>query len=202
MFVSEIKRLYKVCCDGFSFNSNDQPLTDLFLKANTFYWNRLADRWNDTLDNSTEIAPIVVLLTTLAPISNTILYSDLPNYDRLGFLRPTYVVNGFTYSNPSKAIAENNKYSKLSTGTFQYPRHYFTDTGIVLQPDDTPTNVYTTYLRIPFVVDFTIPDYDVPINNINVFNTIGLALSNLGVSQREFDMFVQNNNLSTINNAQ
>lgn len=199
MLTSEIKRLYKAYSDSFSFNSNDQPLTDLFLKANEFYWNGLADNWGASLDNAVEISPISKNIT-FTPSSNLLLYTDFTNYERLGFLKPTYTVSGVTYSFPSKPIAENNKYSPLSSGTYNYPRHYFIDTGVVLDPADTPTSVFATYLRTPPVIDFTLPDYDVDILNLNVVNIIGIALRNLGVSQREFDMVSAQIQENTLNN--
>jgi hypothetical protein len=184
---AEIKAKFKVYMDEMSFNLKNSELNRLFERAQDAYWNSLANKWGTSLENSVDIAPIVKLVNTLAPASNTILYSDLPNYERIGFVKPTYVVNGATYSFPAKILTENQKYSPLNQGTLSYPRYYETDTGIVLQPSDTPTNVMCTYLREPYPIDFDSPSDVIPYTEANVQGIITIALQNSAVSQREGD---------------
>lgn len=184
---AEIKAKFKVYSDQMSFNLKNSELKRVFERAQDSYWNSLANKWGTSLENSVDIAPIVKLVNTLAPTSNVILYSDLPNYERIGFVKPTYFVNGTTYSFPAKILTENQKYSPLNAGTLSYPRYWESDTGIVLEPNITPTNVMCTYLREPYPIDFDTPDVVIPYTEANIQGIIQIALQNVAVSQREGD---------------
>jgi hypothetical protein len=187
MLVSTIKAKFKVYADQSSYNLKDSELTKVIQKANVAYFESLSNKWGIDAANQIDISPIVKVLPNITPVSNTISYSLFPDYNKVGFLKPTYVVDGVTYSFPSKLITENQMYSSLNTGTVRYPRHYVTDTGIVFEPSITPTNLFAIYLRTPYEIDFTITDYDVPITEENVEAILQIALQNMSVSQREND---------------
>jgi len=186
MLVSAIKSKFLVYSDTMSTNWTNTQLNRIFEKAQQAYWNSLANNWGASLENAIDIAPIYKTIN-ITPTSNIILYTSFPNYERIGFIKPTYVVGGETYSFPSKPIAENNKYSPLSSGTVRYPRHYLTDTGIVLEPSNTPTSLFCTYLREFYPIDFASPTTDIPYSEDNVQAIIQIALQNVAVSQRDFD---------------
>jgi len=186
MLVSDIKLKFKTYSDEMSFNLKNSELTQVFQKANLAYFESLANKWGSDMKNQIEIAPIVKSIT-ITPVSNTVLYSLFPDYNRVGFLKPTYTVDGVDYTFPSKLITENQMYSPLNAGTVRYPRHYITDEGIVFEPSLTPTSLFAIYLRTPYDIDFTITDYDVPITDDNVQGIIQIALQNVAVSQREGD---------------
>jgi hypothetical protein len=186
MLVSAIKSKFLVYSDTMSTNWTNTQLNRIFEKAQQAYWNSLANNWGASLENAIDIAPIYKTIN-ITPTSNIILYTSFPNYERIGFIKPTYVVGGETYSFPSKPIAENNKYSPLSSGTVRYPRHYLTDTGIVLEPSNTPTSLFCTYLREFYTIDFASPTTDIPYSEDNVQAIIQIALQNVAVSQRDFD---------------
>lgn len=186
MLVSAIKSKFLVYSDTMSTNWTNTQLNRIFEKAQQAYWNSLANNWGASLENAIDIAPISKTIN-ITPTSNIILYTSFPNYERIGFIKPTYVVGGETYSFPSKPISENNKYSSLSSGTVRYPRHYLTDTGIVLEPSNTPTSLFCTYLREFYTIDFASPTTDIPYSEDNVQSIIQIALQNVAVSQREFD---------------
>jgi len=183
---ADIKAKFKVYSDQMSFNLKNSQLNKIFDKSQDAYWNSLAAKWNTTLENSIDIAPIAKRLT-ITPTSNVILYTQLPNYERIGFVKPTYIVNGETYSFPAKAISENQKYSSLNNGTYRYPRFYESDDGIVLEPSITPTSLFCTYLREFYPIDFDSPADIIPYTEANVQGIIQIALQNVAVSQRELD---------------
>ena len=191
MLVSRIKAKFKVYSDEMSFNLKNSQLNEIIGKANLAYFESLASKWGVDAKNQIEIAPIVKTINLANPSSNEIPYSSMPNYDRIGFVRPTYVENGVTYSFPAKPLPENLKYSPFSNGTVRYPRYWLKDDALVLEPSNTPTAFFATYLREPYTIDFTIADYDVPITDENVENILQIALQNMAVSQREFDMAQQ-----------
>jgi hypothetical protein len=186
MLVSEIKSKFLVYSDTMSTNWTNTQLNQIFDKAQQAYWASLSNKWGKDLQNLVDISPIAKVVT-VTPASNIILYSSIPNYERAGSIVPTYSVNGVNYTHPSKPITENNKYSSLSEGTYRYPRHYFIDTGIVLEPSTTPTSVKISYLRSYFEIDFASPTTDIPYTDDNVQGIIQIALQNVAVSQREFD---------------
>jgi hypothetical protein len=186
MLVSEIKSKFLVYSDTMSTNWTNTQLNQIFDKAQQAYWSSLSNKWGKDLQNLVDIAPISKT-AIVTPASNIILYSSIANYERAGSVIPTYVVNGITYRYPSKIITENNKYSSLSEGTYLYPRHYFIDTGIVLEPSTTPTTVTINYLRSYFEIDFASPSTDIPYTDDNVQAIIQIALQNVGVSQREYE---------------
>lgn len=183
---ADIKAKFKVYFDNMSFNLKNGELNRVFEKAQDAYWNSLAKNWNTTLENSIDIAPIAKRLT-ITPTSNVILYTELPNYERIGFVKPTYTVDGETYSFPAKPVSENQKYSVLNNGTYRYPRFYESDNGIVLEPSTTPTSLFCTYLREFYPIDFDAPADVIPYTEANVQGIIMIALQNVGVSQREND---------------
>lgn len=184
---AEIKAKFKVYVDNSTFNLKNSQLNRIFDKAQTFYWSSLANKWGSSLENSVDIAPLVKMLPSVTPASNVILYSDLPNYERIGFVKPTYVVNGETFSFPAKILTENQKYSIYNQGSVRYPRYYETDAGIVLEPSITPTSVMVTYLRSFYPIDFDSPTDTFNYNDDNVQGIISIALQNLAVSQREME---------------
>ena len=187
MLVSEIKTLFKVASDVMSFNFSNTQLNAIFLKAQTIYFDNLSKTWGSSLENSIDIAPIAKR-TTITPSSNVITYGSIDaNFDKIGFIRPTYTVSGETYSFPAKLVQENLKYSIYSEGTFRVPKYYLQDDAIVLQPDLTPTSLFLTYLRLPYTIDFASPSTNIPYTEVNVNAIIQIALNNVAVSQREFD---------------
>lgn len=186
MLVSEIKSKFKTYSDNFSFNFSNNQLNNIFAKAQNYYWDGLANKWGLDLQNAIDIAPISKRIT-ITPSSNIIPYSSFPNYDRIGFVKPTYVIDGEEVSVPAKPIVENNKYSSLSSGTLRYPRYYLNDDGLVLEPSTTPTSLFCTYLREPYEIDFNSPTDDIPYTEMNVQGIIQVALNNIAVSQREYD---------------
>ncbi len=186
MFVSEIKRRFKVAADEMSANWSNTQLNQIFSRAQVAYLDMLANNYGADLENEVDIQPYVKT-AALTPVSNIIPISGLSEYDRVVYLKPTYVVNGITYSYPSKPLPQTNRYSVFSNGTYRYPRHYLIDDNIVLQPSDTPTAVDVVYLRGIYDIDFTIADYDVAITDKNVDGIIGVALRHIATSQREYD---------------
>lgn len=185
--VAEIKAKFKTYVDNSTFNLKNSQLNRIFDKAQTFYWSSLANKWGTSLENSVDIAPIVKMLPNVVPSSNIILYSDLPNYSRIGFVKPTYVVNGETFSFPAKILTENQKYSIYNQGSVRYPRYFETDAGIVLEPSITPTSVMVTYLREFYPIDFDSPTDVINYNDDNIQGIIQIAMQNLAVSQREME---------------
>jgi hypothetical protein len=186
MLVSEIKSKFLVYSDTMSTNWTNTQLNQIFDKAQQAYWASLSNKWGQDLQNVVDISPITKTIT-ITPTSNIILYSELPNYERLGRLLPTYVVNGKTYQYPSKPVTENNRYSIYSEGTYRYPRHYLIDSGIVLEPNTTPTSLTCTYLRSYYEIDFTAQTTDIPYTDDNVQAIIEIALQNVAVSQRDYE---------------
>jgi len=187
MLVSEIKSKFKTYSDVMSFNFSNTQLNNIFAKAQEHYWDNLGKNWGTTLENSVDIAPIAKR-KTLTPTGNLITYAQIDaNYEKIGFVKPTYVVDGETYSFPAKPIQENIKYSSLSNGTVRYPRFYLQDDGLVLEPSITPTSLFCTYLRVPYPIDFASPSDDIPYSEINVQGIIQIALNNVGVSQRDYE---------------
>jgi len=142
MLTSAIKTSFIVAADEMSSNWTNTQLNSIFLKAQTLYWDNLSKTWGTTLKNSIDIAPIAKR-TTITPSSNVVTYASIDaDFDKPGFLRPTYTSGGETYSFPSKLITENLKYSSYATGTIRYPKHYLQADAIVFQPDDTPTSLF------------------------------------------------------------
>jgi hypothetical protein len=187
MLVSEIKSRFRVASDTNSFNFSNTQLNNIFAKAQSAYWDNLSNAWGTTLESSNDIAPIAKRVT-ITPASNVITYASIDaNFDRAGFIRPTYVVNGETFSFPAKMLPENFKYSSLSNGTVRYPKYYFQDDAIVLEPSTTPTSLFMTYLRLPYTIDFASPATDIPYSEINIQSIIQIALNNVAVTQREYD---------------
>ena len=186
MLVSEIKSRFKVYYDGMGFNFSNQQLNKIFAKAQSYYFEGLMNKYGENTKNLVDVAPLFKRLE-VTPASNVIPYSSLPNYNRVSFVKPTYEVDGDTYSYPAKPLNENNKYSSLSNGTIKYPRYFLQDDGIVLEPSITPTKVFFTYFRTPLLIDFTITDYDIPeYSEENVQDIIMVALNNVAQSQREY----------------
>lgn len=187
MLVSEIKSKFKVYSDTMSFNFSNTQLNNIFAKAQSAYWDNLSNAWGTTLESSNDIAPIAKRVT-ITPSSNVITYASIDaNFDRAGFIKPTYVVDGETFSFPAKMLPENFKYSSLSNGTVRYPKYYFQDDAIVLEPSLTPTSLFMTYLRLPYTIDFASPSTDIPYTEVNIQAIIQIALNNIAVSQREYD---------------
>ena len=187
MLVSEIKSRFKTYSDVLSYNFSTTQLNNIFAKAQSAYWDNLTNNWGSTLENSNDIAPIAKRVT-ITPASNVITFASIDaNFDRAGFIKPTYVVDGETYSFPAKFIPENFKYSSLSNGTIRYPKYYIQSDAIVLEPSVTPTSLFMTYLRLPYTIDFASPSTDIPYTEINVQAIIQIALNNVAVSQREYD---------------
>jgi hypothetical protein len=138
------------------------------------------------MQNDLELQPVTISLS-LTPSTNEIPLTDLPEYNRIGYLLPTFSVSGTTYTFPAKELDVANKNSVFSKGTVRYPRFYYLKDSIVLMPTLTPTNVDVIYLKNPPVIDFTIADYDVDITDRNVYGICDAALKQLGVTEREFD---------------
>lgn len=187
MLVSEIKSRFKTNSDVMGFSFSNTQLNNIFAKAQSAYWDNLSNAWGTTLESSNDIAPIAKRVT-ITPASNIITYASIDaNFDRAGFIKPTYVVNGETFSFPAKMLPENFKYSSLSNGTVRYPKYYFQDDAIVLEPSTTPTSLFMTYLRLPYTIDFASPATDIPYSEINIQSIIQIALNNVAVTQREYD---------------
>jgi|688.fasta_scaffold276180_2 hypothetical protein len=184
---AEIKVLFKTYFDAFSFNFSNAQLNSIFEKANHIYWDGLAAEWGSSLENSINIQPIVADITVTTFTGNKIALSSITNYDRLAYLKPTYVVNGVTYSFPAKPQNENNRFSPLSAGTLRNPRYRLIADYIVLSPNNTPTTVDITYLTAFPAIDFTTPAVDIPITAQNVQGILEEALRITGNMQREFD---------------
>lgn len=193
MLVSEIKSRFKTYADDMSFNYSTAQLNNIFYKAQKYYWDSLSNKWNTNLENSIDIAPIVKYTSpAIVPTSNVILYTDIDvNYDRIGFVKPTYLVDGESYSFPAKFLPEAMKYSQLSNGTTRYPKYWLSDTALILEPSTTPTALFCTYLRTPYEIDFASPATDIPYTEANVQGIIQIALNNIAVSQREYDQAQQ-----------
>jgi len=199
MLPSEIKTNFKTYFDSFSFNFSNTQLNSIFEKANQAYWEELASRVDYDWKNVTEIEPIVQSFS-ITPTSNEIAFSDISaNYDRLMTIVPTFVVNGKTYTNPSKYLNEVDKSSVYSRGTYRYPKHFIQANKIVINPNTTPTACTGTYLRVPYPINF-VTNVDVPITSSNMMGIIAIALRNVGVSQREFDYAQQVEGDNKLNN--
>jgi len=182
-----IKTLFKTYFDAISFNFSNAQLNRIFEKAGHIYWDNLAAKWGSSLENSINIQPIVADITVTTFTNNKIALSDITNYDRIGYLKPTYVVDGVTYSFPAKPQNENNRFSPLSAGTVRNPRYRLIADYIVLSPDITPTTVDITYLTTFPAIDFDDPATDIPITAENVQGILEEALRVTGNMQREFD---------------
>lgn len=185
MLPSAIKTLFKTYFDTFSFGYSNTQLNSIFEKANIVYWDKLANQMGLDWQANTDLQPIIKEFQVY-PASNRIPTSSITEFDRLGNVYPTYVVNGTTYNSKSKYLNEVNNCSVYSQGTVRNPRHYLIDAYIILQPSNTPTVVNGTYLRNPYPIDF-VTNVDVPITDKNVQGIIEIALRNCGVSIREFD---------------
>lgn len=186
MLVSEIKSRFKVYTDTMSFNFSTTQLNKIFAKAQTYYFERLMNEYGRDTQNTTDVSAIFKRIT-ITPASNVILYSSLPDYNRLGELLATYVVGGKTYNSIAKPININNNYSPFSGGNFEYPRYYLQDDGIVLQPSTTPSSVFCTYFRAPYDIDFNNPNDDIPYSEENVQGIIMIAMNNVAQQQREYE---------------
>lgn len=201
MLVSEIKRNFKNAYDSFSFNFSNTQLNDLFARANEIYVDGLLNNFGKSLENEVDSQPFIKT-STLTPVSNSIATSSLPDYDRIFYVKPTYVVSGVTYSYPAKPITQAVRYSEFDQGTVRYPVYYLTDDTIVLEPSNTPTTVTILYGRGAYLIDFTVADYDVPITDKNMFGIIEVALRLCGASQREYNYQAAINNEANANKQQ
>lgn len=196
---AEIKTLFKTYFDAFSFNFRNNQLNNIFEKAQNIYWGKLSDKWGISLENEIDLQPIIEQYNVVT-IANPLPLTSLPNYNRIGVLKPTFVVNGKTYSYPAKPLNANNRYSSLAQGTVRYPRYYLVADSIVIQPNLVPTAIYVEYLRDFYPIDFNDPLTDIPITQRNVQGILEEALRVTGNMQREFDYANQIANENIINN--
>jgi hypothetical protein len=184
---AQIKQSFKVAYDAFSFNFSNNQLNEIFEKAQNIYWGALSDKWGVSLEGGIDLQPQVMEINIVNPGAYSLPLSLIPDYNRIGFIKPTYVVNGTSYSYPAKPLPINNKYSMLSSGTVRYPRYYIIDDRIVLQPDINPTNVNVIYIKNYESIDFNDIVTDIPITERNVQGIVEQALRVCGTSQREYD---------------
>lgn len=196
---AEIKTLFKTYFDAFSFNFSNNQLNSIFEKAQNIYWGKLSDKWGISLENEIDLQPIIEQYNVVT-IANPLPLTSLPNYNRIGVLKPTFVVNGKSYTFPAKPLNANNRYSPLSQGTVRYPRYYLVSDSIVIQPDLVPTAIYVEYLRDFYPINFNDPLTDIPITQRNVQGVLEEALRVTGNMQREFDYANQIANENIINN--
>lgn len=196
---AEIKTLFKTYFDAFSFNFSNNQLNSIFEKAQNIYWGKLSDKWGISLENEIDLQPIIEQYNVVT-IANPLPLTSLPNYNRIGVLKPTFVVNGKSYTFPAKPLNANNRYSPLAQGTVRYPRYYLVSDSIVIQPDLVPTAIYVEYLRDFYQIDFNDPLTDIPITQRNVQGILEEALRVTGNMQREFDYANQIANENIINN--
>lgn len=195
---AQIKQSFKVAYDAFSFNFSNNQLNEIFEKAQNIYWGALSDKWGVSLEGGIDLQPQVKEINIVSPGVYSLPLNLIPDYNRIGFLKPTYVVDGVTYTNPAKPLPINNKYSVLSPGTVRYPRYYIIDDHIVLEPSINPTNVNVIYIKNYEPIDFNDADTDIPITERNVQGIIEQALRVCGTSQREFDY---SNSITAENNV-
>ena len=184
---AEIKATFKAAYDSFGFNfSNNQP-NELFERAQNVYWGNLADKWGMSLEVNIDLQP-QIKEANITPSSNEIdLSVEITDYNRLGYVKPRYVVNGKTYEWAAKPLPISNRYSVYSEGTYRYPRYYLIQDTVVLQPSATPTNVNVIYVKNYESIDFSTPLQDIPITERNVQGIVDQALRLAGTMQREFD---------------
>lgn len=184
---AQIKQAFKVAYDAFSFNFSNTQLNEIFEKAQNIYWGALSDKWGISLEGGIDLQPQIMEINIVAPGAYSLPLALIPDYNRIGFLKTTYVVDGVTYTFPAKPLPVNNKYSMLSSGTVRYPRYYLIDEHIVLEPSINPDNVNVIYVKNFEPIDFNTPLVDIPITERNVQGIVEQAIRICGTSQREFD---------------
>jgi hypothetical protein len=183
----QIKQSFKVAYDAFSFNFSNNQLNEIFERAQGIYWGALSDKWGVSLEGGIDLQPLVMEINVVSPGTYSLPLNLIPDYNRIGFLKTTYVVDGITYTFPAKPLPINNKYSMLSSGTVRYPRYYLIDDNIVLEPSINPTNVNIIYIKNYEFIDFNDFITEINITERNVQGIIEQALRICGTSQREFD---------------
>ncbi len=196
MIVSAIKSLYFTRIDEFAsaYWSNSR-LNDLFFTAQSEVFEDLMDKYQ--LDNSVTEAVLPLVKSQTVNVGGEInVDTDLASpYQRLISIKPTFIVNGKTYSYYAEQLSAEESNSVYALGTVRYPRYeqYANATSeriIKVYPNtQTPTSVTINYFRVFDTIDFNTPLNDIPYPNQTIELIINKALQVAAATIREDGFF-------------
>jgi hypothetical protein len=167
---------------------DDETLNGLLATASIQAVDRKIEEFQRTSKITRETMCLLLVTNALTPNSATIDVSAsstvVPDYYQLANMLVTSPFMGGTVSKYAEERKMGEFISSFTEGNARYPRYYFTNDTLNIEPADA-TSVVIRYFRTPVDIDVTDDTTELPYNLKFVDYLITVLIENAGLSSRD-----------------
>lgn len=167
---------------------DDDVLNGLLATSSIQAVDRKVEEFQRTSKITRETMCLLIVSNPIAPNNATVDVSAdstvVTNYYQLANLLVTSPFMGGSISKYAEERKMGEFISTFTEGNARYPRYYFTNDTLNIEPSDA-TSVVVTYFRTPVIIDVTDNTTELPYNDKFIDYIITVLIENAGLQSRD-----------------